>query len=94
MRTSEARFLLKSYIFYEAILNRGYFEGSRFKALKDRGIRFKELRFYARFLLVSLILSRWEMVKLLLDHYKALVDDSKALFPAPVEPPEVDDGLL
>ncbi|XP_024963883.1 protein SCAI isoform X1 [Cynara cardunculus var. scolymus] len=81
MRTSEARFLLESYIFYEAILNRGYFEGSSFKALKDRGLRFKELRFYARFLLVALILNRWEMVKLLLDRFKALVDDSKAKFP-------------
>ncbi|XP_023738596.1 uncharacterized protein LOC111886581 [Lactuca sativa] len=81
MRTSEARFLLESYIFYEAILNRGYFEGSSFKALKDRGLRFKELRFYARFLLVSLILNRWEMVKLLLDRFKALVEDSKAQFP-------------
>lgn len=81
MRTSEARFLLESYIFYEAILNRGYFEGSTFKALKDRGLRFKEFRFYARFLLVSLILNRWEMVKLLLDRFKALLDDSKAKFP-------------
>lgn len=76
MRTSEARFLLESYIFYEAILNRGYFEG----LVKDRGLRFKELRFYARFLLVSLILNRWEMVKILSDRFKALVDDSKANF--------------
>ncbi|KAL8248979.1 hypothetical protein R6Q59_005847 [Mikania micrantha] len=81
MRTSEARFLLESYIFYEAILNRGYFEGSSFKGLKDRGLRFKELRFYARFLLVSLILNRWEMVKLLLNRFKALLDDTRAQFP-------------
>lgn len=77
MRTSEARFLLESYIFYEAILNRSYFGG----AVKDRALRFKELRFYARFLLVSLILNRWEMVKILLDRFKDLVDDSKAKFP-------------
>ena len=77
MRTSEARFLLESYIFYEAILNRGYFGGEG----KDRGLRFKELRFYARFLLVGLILNRWEMVKILLDRFKDLVDDSKAKFP-------------
>lgn len=76
MRTSEARFLLKSYIFYEAILNRGYFEGKD----RDRGLRFKELRFYARFLLVSLILSRWEMVRVLAERFKALVDDSTATF--------------
>ncbi|KAK9065119.1 hypothetical protein SSX86_016502 [Deinandra increscens subsp. villosa] len=81
MRSSEARFLLESYIFYEAILNRGYFEGSSFQALKDRGLRFKELRFYARFLLVSLILNRWEMVKLLVDRFQLLVNDSKAKFP-------------
>nr|GMC67683.1 protein SCAI [Ipomoea batatas]GME11628.1 protein SCAI [Ipomoea batatas] len=76
MRTSEARFLFESYIFYEAILNRKYFEGSG----KDRGVRFKELRFYARFLTVSLILNRSEMVKLLVDRFKSLVDDSKSTF--------------
>lgn len=46
----------------------------------DRGVRFKELRFYARFLLVSLILNRLEMVKALVQRFKALVDDSKANF--------------
>lgn len=78
MRTSEARFLLESYIFYEAILNRSYFQGS---LVQDRGLRFKELRFYARFLLVSLILNRWEMVNLLLDRFKSLLDDTKSKFP-------------
>ncbi|XP_060185648.1 uncharacterized protein LOC132615110 [Lycium barbarum] len=77
MRTSEIRFLLESCIFYEAILNRKYFEGSR----KDRMVRFKELRFYARFLMVCLILNRVEMVKLLVEQFKAIVDDSKAAFP-------------
>uniref|UniRef100_A0A5B6YMT1 Protein SCAI n=1 Tax=Davidia involucrata TaxID=16924 RepID=A0A5B6YMT1_DAVIN len=79
MRTSEARFLLESYIFYEAILNRGYFEGSKGSA-RDRGARFKEMRFYARFLLVSLILNRLEMVNVLVERFKALVDDSIATF--------------
>ncbi|KAI7981064.1 Protein SCAI [Camellia lanceoleosa] len=79
MRTSEARFLLESYIFYEAIFNRAYFEGSKGFS-KDRGLRFKELRFYARFLLVTLILNRLEMVKLLMERFKALVDDSIATF--------------
>nr|GMD56416.1 protein SCAI [Ipomoea batatas] len=77
MRTSEARFLLESYIFYEAILNRKYFDGSG----NNRTARFKELRFYARFLMVSLILNRYEMVKLLVERFKALVDDSKVAFP-------------
>lgn len=76
LRTSEARFLLEAYIFYEAIFHRKYFDG----AVKDRGIRFKELRFYARFLMVSLILNRVEMVKLLVERFKELVDDSKINF--------------
>ncbi|XP_047325474.1 protein SCAI [Impatiens glandulifera] len=76
LRTSEARFLLESYIFYEATINRRYFDGS-----KDRGVRFKELRFYARFLLVSLILNRFEMVKILAEKLKALVDDIITNFP-------------
>lgn len=76
LRTSEARFLLEAYIFYEAILNRRYFEGSS----KDRGIRFKELRFYARFLMVSLIMNHVEMVKLLVQRFKDLVDDSRINF--------------
>lgn len=76
LRTSEARFLLEAYIFYEAIFNRKYFEGSA----KDRGVRFKELRFYARFLMVSLIMNNVEMVKLLVKRFKDLVEDSKVNF--------------
>ncbi|CAA2961808.1 SCAI [Olea europaea subsp. europaea] len=76
LRTSEARFLFESYIFYEAIFNRKYFEGSS----RDRGVRFKELRFYARFLMVSLILNHKEMVKLLVEKFTELVEDSKANF--------------
>ncbi|XVE83101.1 hypothetical protein DITRI_Ditri16bG0060300 [Diplodiscus trichospermus] len=77
MRTSEARFLVEAYVFYEAILKRRYFEGCN---MKDLGVRFKELRFYARFLLVSLILNRTETVKLVVEKLKALVDDCKANF--------------
>ncbi|XP_012081621.1 protein SCAI homolog [Jatropha curcas] len=77
MRTSQARFLVEAYVFYEAILHRRYFEGAK---TKDLGVRFKELRFYARFLLVSLILNRTEMVQLLVDKFRALVDDSKLNF--------------
>lgn len=77
MRASETRFLVEAYVFYEAILSRRYFEGSE---SKDLGVRSKELRFYARFLLVSLILNRVEMVKHLMDRFVALVDDCKSTF--------------
>ncbi|XP_010437139.1 PREDICTED: protein SCAI [Camelina sativa] len=78
MRTSEARFLLEAYVFYEAILRRRYFEGEAHG--KDLGARFKELRFYARFLLVSLIVDRKDMVLHLADKLRVLVDDSKSNF--------------
>ncbi|EPS64670.1 hypothetical protein M569_10110, partial [Genlisea aurea] len=73
LRTSEARFLLEAYIFYEAIFYRKYFDGSA----KDRGIRFKELRFHGRFFMVALLLNRVEMVKLLVERFKELVEDSR-----------------
>ncbi|KAJ4966052.1 hypothetical protein NE237_017901 [Protea cynaroides] len=79
LRTSEARFLLESYIFYGAILDRGYFEGSK-GVPNDLSLRYKALRFYARFLIVSLLLNRSETVQTLLERFKALVDDSKASF--------------
>ncbi|XP_061344538.1 uncharacterized protein LOC133290465 isoform X2 [Gastrolobium bilobum] len=79
MRTSECRFLVEAYVFYEAILSRRYFEGSE-ASTKDLGVRSKELRFYARFLLVSVILNRADMVKHLMDRFVALVDDCKSNF--------------
>ncbi|XP_057541841.1 uncharacterized protein LOC130820470 [Amaranthus tricolor] len=75
MRSSEVRYLLESYVFYEAILNRGYFQENG-----GINVRFKELRFYARFLLVALILNRRHVVALLIDRFKALVDDSRSTF--------------
>ncbi|PPS16112.1 hypothetical protein GOBAR_AA04465 [Gossypium barbadense] len=76
-RTSEARFLVEAYVFYEAILKRRYFEGCK---VKDLGVRFKELRFYARFLLVSLVLNRTQTVKVVVEKLKALVDNCNANF--------------
>uniref|UniRef100_A0A7N0T7I4 Protein SCAI n=1 Tax=Kalanchoe fedtschenkoi TaxID=63787 RepID=A0A7N0T7I4_KALFE len=78
MRTSEMRFLFEAYIFYEAILSRGYFKGSGVG--KDLGVRYKELRFYARFLMVAVILSRADMVAALMEAFKAALDDCKATF--------------
>ncbi|KAL9329657.1 hypothetical protein ACSQ67_004660 [Phaseolus vulgaris] len=78
-RTSECRFLVEAYVFYEAILSRRYFQGSEPNA-KDLGVRSKELRFYARFLLVSVILNRTEMVNHLVERFGALVEDCKSTF--------------
>ncbi|KAJ0984584.1 hypothetical protein J5N97_002940 [Dioscorea zingiberensis] len=83
LRTSEARFLLESYVFYEAILSRGYFETGRGRkgSVLDVGLRFKELRFHARFLIVAMLLNRVEVVKDLVGRFRNLVEDSRSSFP-------------
>ncbi|XP_020704774.1 protein SCAI homolog isoform X1 [Dendrobium catenatum] len=78
-RTSEARFLLESYIFYEAILSRRYFEPPLATGA-DLGLRFKELRFHARFLLVAMLLNRKDVVMTLAERFRALVENSKSVF--------------
>ncbi|WCJ31933.1 hypothetical protein M5689_013384 [Euphorbia peplus] len=77
MRSSESRFLIEAYVFYEAILHRRYFDGVK---VKDLGVRFKELRFYARFLVVALVFNRTEMVRLLVQRFGDCVDDAKSNF--------------
>lgn len=79
LRTSEARFLLESYIFYEAILSRRYFEPPLATGA-DLGLRYKELRFHARFLLVALLLNRKDVVMNLAERFRALVEKCKLVF--------------
>ncbi|XP_042434892.1 protein SCAI-like isoform X1 [Zingiber officinale] len=82
-RTSEVRFLFEAYVFYEAIVSRGYFETARAPATApDLRLRYKELRFLVRFLIVALLLNRNDEVRQLADRFRALVEESKAAFPA------------
>ncbi|KAG1342332.1 protein SCAI [Cocos nucifera] len=88
LRTSEVRYLLEAYVFYEAILNRGYFEAgkgslvsSSSSARTDLGLRYKELRFHARFLIVAMLLNRTDAVKHLAERFRALLEESKAAHP-------------
>lgn len=87
LRTSEARYLLEAYVFYEAILNRGYFEAGKGSLVSssssrtDLGLRYKELRFHARFLIVAMLLNRTDAVKHLAERFRALLEESKAAYP-------------
>lgn len=87
LRTSEVRYLLEAYVFYEAILSRGYFEAEKGSsassslARPDLGLRYKELRFHARFLIVAMLLNRTDAVKHLAERFRALVESSKAAYP-------------
>ncbi|PWA48201.1 protein SCAI [Artemisia annua] len=77
MRTSGASYLSESYIFYEAILTREYYKDG---ILQDLNLANKQLRFFARFLTVCLVLNRREMVYQLVNQLKLLVSDCKRTF--------------
>ncbi|CAN6466885.1 unnamed protein product [Victoria cruziana] len=76
LRTSETRFLLESFVFYEAILKREYFKG----CCGNLDLALKELRFLARFLVVCLVLARVEMVQHLSYLLKARVEECRKRF--------------
>ncbi len=57
LRTSEIRFLHESYVFYEAIRSRSYFANSAV----DPNLAIKQLRYFARFIIICLLLNRREV---------------------------------
>lgn len=77
MRTSEASYLLESYVFYEAILTREYFKEGLYQ---DLNLSNKQLRSLARFITVCLLLNRRHMVHQLVNHLKMLLDECKRTF--------------
>ena len=79
LRTSEARFLHESYVFYEAIRTRAYFAA----AATDPNLAIKQLRYFARFIIVCLLLNRRDEVQQLLQEFQALVTAYGMKFRAP-----------
>ena len=59
MRSGDVGALLESYVFYDAILSRQYFGSSADAAQPSAAAR--QLRFYARFIVVCLLLNRKEV---------------------------------
>jgi hypothetical protein len=57
LRASEIRFLHESYVFYEAIRSRAYFAQSA----TDPNLAIKQLRYFARFIIICLLLNRREV---------------------------------
>ncbi|KAM0824086.1 hypothetical protein ACQ4PT_070423 [Festuca glaucescens] len=91
LRTAEPRSLVGAYVFYEAIYSRGYFaapapgpaSASAVGGGKHQGllIRYKELRFIARFLVVAMLMRRAEAVDHLAGRLRSLVHESKSAYP-------------
>jgi hypothetical protein len=57
LRAAEMRFLHESYVFYEAIRSRAYFAQSA----TDPNLAIKQLRYFARFIIICLLLNRREV---------------------------------
>ncbi|CAG8624928.1 15258_t:CDS:10 [Acaulospora morrowiae] len=78
LRTSETNYLHESYIFYEAIRERSYFKDVL--DIKTPALMIKKLRYYARFIVVCLLLNRREIVQNLMEELSGFVDDYIRIF--------------
>ncbi|KAL2916941.1 hypothetical protein HK105_203373 [Polyrhizophydium stewartii] len=78
LRSSMTGYLYESFVFYEAIRDRMYFKDVL--EAKDSVLMVKKLRYYARFIVVCLLLNRTEMVKTLTDELTVLVDEYTSTF--------------
>ncbi|KAJ6792102.1 protein SCAI [Iris pallida] len=80
-RTSDSGYLSEAFVFYEAILSREYFKGDGSGGGgQEQGLVSKQLRFLARFLIVSLVIGRREIATRLANLLKGLVDENKKSF--------------
>ncbi|KAG0042200.1 hypothetical protein BGZ83_000778, partial [Gryganskiella cystojenkinii] len=73
LRTSETNYLQESYIFYDAIRERRYF--NEISEIKSSALMIKKLRYYARFTVVCLLLNNRDIISTLKDELAALVNE-------------------
>jgi hypothetical protein len=73
LRTSDTNYLQESYIFYEALRSRAYFKDAMDSRIPD--LMVKVMRYYARFIVVCLLLNRKRVVLELVEELTRHVDD-------------------
>jgi len=78
LRTSETNYLQESCIFYQAIHERNYFKET--SETKSSALMIKKLRYYARFIVVCLLLNHYETIKQLMEELNLLVDEYTKIF--------------
>ncbi|ORY03197.1 hypothetical protein K493DRAFT_311822 [Basidiobolus meristosporus CBS 931.73] len=78
LRTSETNYLQESYVFYEAIRERAYFKDVLDS--KNPALMIKKLRYYARFIVVCLLLNKRASVRKLLSELTVFVEDYAKTF--------------
>ncbi|EGG25229.1 UPF0682 family protein [Cavenderia fasciculata] len=75
LRTCDTNYLNESYIFYEAIRLRSYFKDVSSLDPKVPDMMVKQLRYYARFIVVCLLLNRKKVVYELVEEFYKHVDE-------------------
>ncbi|KAF9195376.1 hypothetical protein BGZ50_004752 [Haplosporangium sp. Z 11] len=73
LRTSETNYLQESYVFYEAIRERRYF--NEISEIKSSALMIKKLRYYARFTVVCLLLNNRDVISTLKEELATLVNE-------------------
>ncbi|RUS15213.1 protein SCAI [Endogone sp. FLAS-F59071] len=73
LRTSETNYLREAHIFYEAIRERQYFKDILDN--KNPALVIKKMRYYARFIVVCLLLNNNDIVRTLTEELESLVDE-------------------
>ncbi|KAF7727432.1 hypothetical protein EC973_007501 [Apophysomyces ossiformis] len=73
LRTSETNYLHEAYVFYEAIHDRQYFKD--ILEVKNPALIIKKMRYYARFIIVSLLLNKDDNIRLLISELEGLVEE-------------------
>lgn len=84
LRTSETNYLHEAFSFYSAIRARGYF--SKVNREKSPELMVKKLRYYARVIVVSLLLRRMELVKELVKELSRNLEEYRSNYNAEDQP--------
>ncbi|KAG0075779.1 hypothetical protein BGZ92_002724, partial [Podila epicladia] len=88
LRTSDSGYLQDSYIFYEAIRERRYF--NEISEIKSSALMIKKLRYYARFTVVCLLLNNRDIMTSLKEELTDLVNEYITVY----RPPDASDWQL
>ncbi|OBZ90635.1 Protein SCAI [Choanephora cucurbitarum] len=81
LRTSETNYLYEAYVFYEAIHERQYFKD--IIEVKNSALMIKKMRYYARFIIVCLLLNKDENVRQLIAELEQLIEEYTKSFKPP-----------
>ncbi|XP_046844065.1 protein SCAI-like [Xenia sp. Carnegie-2017] len=88
LRTSESSYLQEAFSFYMAIRSRAYYTNASKFGTSD--LMVKKLRYYARFVVVSLLLNKMNFVKELVEELKQYIDEYTTIY----DPTDEEDWRL